>query len=92
MEQGFNKLEKIMTDVEGRVRGVEQREAGCQPIVTARMDAAWKKIDEHEAELKQLRDVILKIEQSNRVLGWLGGLLGSVVVLWLANQILELIR
>jgi hypothetical protein len=92
MEQGFNKLEQIMTGVEGRVRGLEQREAGCQPIVTARMDAAWKKIDEHEVEINQMSDAIVELKQTNRLLTWLGGIVGSALLIWIVSQLMGLIR
>lgn len=92
MEQGFNKLEQIMTGVEGRVRGLETREAGCQPIVNARMDAAWKKIDEHDAEIKDLRATLAELKQTNKILAWLGGLVGSAFVLWVVGFFLGLIH
>ena len=92
MEQGFAKLETIMTGVEGRVRGLEQREAGCQPIISSRLDAAWKTIDEHTAEIKRLSDAILELKQTNKILTWLGGLMGGATVLWLLGNLLGLIK
>jgi hypothetical protein len=92
MEQGFSELKTIMTGVEGRVRGLEQREAGCQPIVQARMDAAWKRIDEHESEIKRLSDAILELRQTNKILTWLGGLMGGATILWLVGNLLGLIK
>lgn len=92
MEQGFNKLESIMTGVEGRVRGLETREAGCQPIITSRIDAAWREIEAHKMEIKKLSDAILELKQTNRILTWLGGLLGSAIVLWIVGQLLGLIK
>jgi predicted phage-related endonuclease len=92
MEQGFTKLEQIMTGVEGRVRGLEQREAGCQPIVTARMDAAWKKIDEHEVDIKTLKETISELKHANRILTWIGGLLGSTLIIWFITQVIRLIQ
>jgi hypothetical protein len=92
MEQGFTKLESIMTGVEGRVRGLEQREAGCQPIITQRLDAAWKTIDEHTGEIKRLSDAILELRQTNKILTWLGGLIGGATLLWLVSNLLGLIQ
>jgi hypothetical protein len=92
MEQGFNELKQIMTGVEGRVRGLENREAGCQPIVNARMDAVWKRVDEHDAEIKELRSTITELKQTNKILTWLGGLVGSAFVLWVVGFFLGLIH
>ena len=91
MEQGFNKLESIMTGVEGRVRGLENREAGCQPILTSRLDAVWKRVDEHESDIKKLNEAITALKQTNKILSWLGGIVGGAALLWLITQLLGLI-
>lgn len=92
MDQGFTRLEAVMTGVEGRVRGLEQREAGCQPIVSSRMDAAWKKIDEHTAELKDLHDAVKALQHANRIITWIAGIAGSSLVLWFMSQIYQAIK
>lgn len=74
-------------------------------VLDAKVDAAHKRIDEHErngqskwahvdamkADLQSLRDIIIELKQSNRLLSWFSGILGSAVLLWLVGQILGLV-
>ena len=92
MEQGFNKLEGIMTGVEGRVRGLETKEAACQPIVTQRMDAAWEVIRQHSTDIKALNEAIISLKQTNKILTWVATILSSTVIIWLANLVLEAVK
>lgn len=98
MDRGFEELKGLMVGYEGRLRGVETREAGCQPIINARMDAAWKAIDghsadikEHEEEIQQMKQTIVELKRTQALLAWIGGLLGSAIVLWVISQLLGLI-
>lgn len=92
MDRGFNEMKELLTGVEGRVRGLEQREAGCQPIVTARMDAAWKKIDEHEADIKAMKDTLSGLKTANKIMTWIGGLLASSLIVWFVSQVTGLLK
>jgi len=105
MEKGFAKLEDIMTGVESRVRGLEQREAGCSPMVNAKLDAAWKAIDELKtanalqsdtnAELRKenetLRLLVNKLENQVAIIATGLGLIGGTAVGWLVGKLLGLI-
>jgi hypothetical protein len=57
----------------------------------SRIDAAWRKIEEHENRMKALEDMVAKLDHSNRLLSWLGGILGSTVIIWLVTQILQVV-
>lgn len=92
MDRGFSELKEIMGCFETRVRGLEQREAGCQPLLQSRLDAAWREIDAHAAEIKKLNDVIIELRQANRIVTWLGGIVGSAIILWIIGQTLGLIK
>lgn len=92
MESNFSELKVLLRNFEERVRLVETREAGCYPVIQQRMDAAWRTIDQHSADIKALNETIISLKQSNRILTWLGGLLGSTLILWLAGQLLGLIQ
>lgn len=92
MDQGFSRLENILSTFENRVRGLENREAGCQPLITSRLDAAWREIDSHTAEIKKLNEVITELRQANRIITWLGGTVGGAIILWIVGQTLGLIR
>lgn len=45
-----------------------------------------------QAEIKRLSDAILELKQTNRILTWLGGLMGGATVLWLLGNLLGLIK
>lgn len=51
VQQGFQRIEQTLLSLDQRLRGLENREAGCQPLINSRLDAAWKTIDELKAEL-----------------------------------------
>jgi heterodisulfide reductase subunit A-like polyferredoxin len=92
MEQGFTELKQIMTGVEGRVRSLETREAGCQPVITAKVDAVAKKVEEHEADLKVLKETVAELKHANRIMTWIGGILGSTLIIWFITQVIRLIQ
>lgn len=105
MEKGFAKLEDIMTGVESRVRGLEQREAGCSPMVNARLDAAWKAIDELKTanvlqsetntDLREgtesLRRLVTGIETKVAIIFGALGLIGGGAATWMIGKLLGLI-
>ncbi|NMC54979.1 MAG: hypothetical protein GYA48_15235 [Chloroflexi bacterium] len=96
MEKGFDEIKRMIRDFDVRVREVENREAACQPVVQQRLDAAWRKIDEHSTQIKEqdarldaMNNLITKLEQANTLLVWLLGILGAAVIGWLVTQILK---
>lgn len=96
MDQGFMRLENIMSGVEGRVREVEQREAGCQPLMTSRLDAAWRRLDNHADEIKALTEtiqaiqlVITELKRTQALLTWFAGVSGAAVILWFVGRLLR---
>lgn len=88
LDQGFAEIKGMLTSFDERIRGLETREAGCQPLLTARLEAAWRKLDEHDAEIKTLSALVST--QNNQVstmrgiaswaLGLLTLILGAVLV------------
>jgi len=76
--QGVVEIKTMMRDFDERVRTLEQREAGCQPIINSRLDAAWRKLDNQETEIARLRELIqaqsTTIGQIQTVLKWLAGI------------------
>jgi hypothetical protein len=95
MDKGFTKIEDMLLRFEERLRAAETREAGCQPIVTARMDAAWRKIDLHDAELSSQRQsvtglahVVNRLEGVARwILGIITTLIAAVLIAFLTGKI-----
>jgi predicted phage-related endonuclease len=84
-----SEIKQMLHGIEERVRKLETDEAGSRPLMESRIDAAWQKIEEHDLSIKEMKDMVLKLDHSNRLLSWLGGILGSTIIIWLATQILE---
>ncbi len=84
MKSGFAKMEELITRYEERLRGLEQREAGCQPLMVSRLDAAWKKIDSHDARMSALSDDLQKMAETARFLEtvakWLLGIVTAMII------------
>jgi predicted phage-related endonuclease len=82
IEAGFAKLEAAIKVLDDRQRAAENREAGNTPIMSSRLDAAWRKIDDHESDIKELRHEVAKLTQSVNqllsVLRWMLGILSAV--------------
>lgn len=89
---GIDDIKTMLRQMEERVRRLENNEAGAHPLMESRIDAAWRKIDEHDKRLDTLTQMVGKLDQSNRLMAWLGSILGSTVLIWLVTQILQLLR
>lgn len=95
LDQVANDLTEIkcmLKDIEARVRRLETHEAGAHPLMDSKIDAAWRKIEEHDKRLDNLAQMATRLDQSNRTMTWLGGILGSTVLIWLITQILGMIK
>lgn len=60
---GFTEIKDMLRSYEERTRAIEKLEAGCQPIVTGRIDAVWRKVDEHETRLETKSQQINSLEK-----------------------------
>jgi predicted RNase H-like nuclease (RuvC/YqgF family) len=89
---GITEIKQMLNGIEERVRALENREAGSHPLMESRIDAAWRKLDEHDQRIKALEEMIVSLHNSNRLMAWLGGILGSTVLIWLITQLLEVIK
>ncbi|MEZ0396832.1 MAG: hypothetical protein ABWK53_10445 [Anaerolineales bacterium] len=85
-------IKQMLRAIEERVRALENHEAGAHPLMESRIDAAWRKLEEHDKRLDTLTQVVSRLDHSNRLMAWLGGLLGSTVLIWLVTQILGVVR
>ena len=98
MEKGFDRMEALLRAFDERVRQVENREAACQPFINARLEGMTTDLTELR---KAVDDLQLKnaakdreLERLNshmRLVSWLGGGGGGVVMAWLIGRILGLL-
>jgi len=54
----FSELKNMLTDISERVRGLEMREAGCSPLMNARVGALERQLTEHDGRLRALETVV----------------------------------
>jgi predicted RNase H-like nuclease (RuvC/YqgF family) len=89
---GIDDIKNMLKNMEERIRKLENDEAGAHPLMESRIDAAWRKIEEHDRRMKTLEDMAARLDHNNRLLSWLGGILGSTVIVWLVMQILQTVK
>jgi hypothetical protein len=103
MQQSLQRVEINIQDINQRLRGLETREAGCQPLINQRLDAAWRTIDEQKTEIATVKKTaeeerialaerITKLESRLALVTGVGSLAGTAIILWLLNNWLGLIR
>lgn len=79
VDQGFERLEVLLRGYEERTRQIETHEAACAPLLTSKIDAAWRKIEQHSTEIETLRTILTDIAQTNKVLKWLLAIFTAVL-------------
>jgi hypothetical protein len=92
MDKGFSELKDILRGYEERTRLLETKEAACQPNIQNQLGAAWRRIDEHEATLKNHTKIVTEMASAINLLMWVGGLGGTALGLWFIAQIVTLIK
>jgi hypothetical protein len=91
MEKNFDEVKAMMNGFDARVREIEKGEAGCQALVSGRIDAAWKKLDEHTSSLKEIENivsqqvlVVTQLIESQRqlkdIFKWVLGIVTAVII------------
>lgn len=78
IDSGFSEIKSMLGDYERRLREVETREAGCQPVLQGRLAAVEKKQTEHDETIKKLVIVSDRLENISK---WLLGIFTALVVI-----------
>lgn len=98
MDDGFREIKELFRASDDRIRALENREAALQPMVEAKISAAWREIDAHKVRIVDLdREVdshqtdITQLQQQNKLLLWLAGTEGAAFLVWAITQVLDLI-
>lgn len=101
----LTKLETMLEQSERNRNEFRNQYERSHATLKAEVDAAHRRIDDHEkhteekvkefdtarAELKALTDAVLELRQANKIIAWLGGLVGSALILWLVGRLLGLL-
>lgn len=85
-------IKAVVQRLDDRIGDVEKNDAGAHPVMESRIEAAWRKIDEHSKQIDSIKDIVIKLDHSNRIMTWIGSLLGSTVIIWLLGQIFGVIK
>lgn len=95
MEKSFDEIKTIVTGFDTRVRTVELKEANRNPILTAKMEAAWRKLDEHDLMMKEFKKTVEELKNSinelmhtNKILKWILGILTVLITAYFGKLIL----
>jgi len=54
MDKGFDELKSMLGGYDSRLRNLEQSEAGSRPVLESRIDAAWRRLDEHGTAIQDV--------------------------------------
>lgn len=83
IEAGFSRLERRITDIDERLRQAEMRDASFSAPTGAKLDAAWRRIDEHTTALVELQKDLMQLTASVRqlesILRWCLGIITSLL-------------
>ena len=93
MDKGFDEIKAMLRFFDERVRGVETREASCQPVVINRLDSVNDDLEEHALSIKELTNLanvqalaITKMIEAqkhlDRLLKWGLGIVTAVITVF----------
>jgi uncharacterized coiled-coil protein SlyX len=92
IDKGYDRIEALISKVDERVRGLERVEAGDHPLINRTLVDHSKTIERHDDLLKAIMLDISALKHTNKILSWLGGIMGSTVIVWVVGQLLGLIK
>lgn len=101
----LTKLETMLEQSERNRNEFRNQYERSHATLKAEVDAAHRRIDEHERhtaekveefdaaskELDTLKDAVLELKHSNRLIASIGGIVGSAVILWFVGRLLGLL-
>ena len=96
IEKKLDQINETITALDERMRELEKQEAASIPLLNTRVDAVWRKVDEHENNIKDLSKVVNELANTNRILKWILGLftvvLGAVLVGLATGQLIVVMK
>lgn len=105
LEQSLSAIERRLSESENHRSNFNAEYQRSHAILENKADSAHRRIDEHvqadlpkwaevdilRNEVKQLHDIVLSLQHSNRLIAWFGGLVGASIVAWIISNLLGLI-
>lgn len=90
---GIGDIKTMLHQMEERVRKLENNEAGTHPILDSKIDAAWRKIDDHEVRIKNVEQSIInvsvmieKLRMPIQIAIWFGITAGGTIIVWIVSK------
>jgi hypothetical protein len=84
MDKGFDELKSMLGGYDGRLRELEKSDASSHPLMESRLDAAWRRIDEHTTAIgisQKTADMALMVANKlESISKWMLGILTAVIV------------
>jgi chromosome segregation ATPase len=87
MVAGFTDIQDMLRSYDERTRAIERLEAGCQPIVYARLDAIQQDLLDHNTRLAMKSQQIININTQMsdlmhmyRLFVWVGTAMGGSII------------
>lgn len=94
IEKSMEAINKRLDRLDQQMQLYEKNEAGCQTLISARVDAAWRKIEEHDREViisrterAELKSRTQEVESRMKLVYWFFGLVGTAVVLDIVSRL-----
>ena len=83
MDRNFGEVKAMLQGFDERLRSLENREAGCQPMVQSRIDAAWRKLDDHDTKISAANTnhlhLMNQVKNLYSILNWILGILTLII-------------
>lgn len=84
IERGFNDIKTMYLGYEDRLRKIEQSDASNHPLMETRLDAAWRKLEEHSISISNLQrtaDTALTVANKlESIASWMLGIITAMIV------------
>lgn len=92
MAADIEEIKETLRAFDDRLRALERKEDAIHPVLEKQLLQVCKYIDDHEIKFNELSKAVLRLEQSHRLLAWISGIVGSTVVIWIIQQLLQMMK
>lgn len=84
MSDTLGEIKDALADIQKRIQAIELREAGCSPLINSKIDALFRKADEHETKIKNLP----RLEITAGIAAWVAGITAATVITYMVTRLL----
>jgi predicted RNase H-like nuclease (RuvC/YqgF family) len=88
---GFDKLERMLNNIEKRVQTLEKDNAAIRSTQELRIKNVEENYKEDHKKIEDLDDKVQALDDRMKLIMWVGGIVGAAVILYLLNGWLALL-